>query len=245
MKQLLVVLALLLAAPAFAQELAASEEASRRSLESERRFVLELRGGRFRPEIDSRFPATAQPYNDIFGKKAMWLFEGELDYELYQGIGTLSAGFAAGYGAVYGHGIVALTGEQAPDLTVLKILPLRLLAVYRFDWLARELGIPLVPFGKLGLAHTLWWVTEGTGAIAKFGSDKALGGKWGYEAALGLAFELNFIDRAVGREFDADFGVNHVFAFGELTRLTANNFGSAKGLDLSDTSWQFGLAFEF
>lgn len=223
----------------------AAETVERSVPETERAFVLELRGGKFLPEIDRALAGEKRPFNDIFGSKKLWLFECELDYEIYQGFGTLSAGIAAGYGVVYGHGLVARSGEAAPDLTVLKTLPLRLLAVYRFDWLDQKHGIPLVPFVKAGPAHVVWWVTDGRGETASFGaSERALGGKWGFEVAAGLGLDLNFFDPGLGREFDVDFGVNRVLAFAEVMRLSANSFGKP-GLDLSGTTYMFGAAFEF
>lgn len=211
--------------------------------ESSRDWIFEFNGGRFRPNM-AEPGLSGDPYREVFGAKRMWLFEGELDYHLWQGFGTLSAGLAAGYGVVYGHGIVARTDESARDLTALKTVPLRALAVYRFDWLDRRFGIPLVPFGKAGLAHTLWWVTDGNGEVARFGEDRAFGGKWGYQLAAGLGLSLSFFDPILDREFDADFGVNSVFLHAQYAILTADNLGGA-GIDLSDSTWLFGLGFEF
>jgi len=213
--------------------------------ESERTFLIELNGGRYVPEIANESGLSDQPYRDIFGDKKMWLFEGELDYQLYNGFGTAAVGLAAGYGVVFGHGLVARTGEESPDTTALKTVPIRALAIYRFDWLWRELGVPLVPFGKVGLAHTIWWVTNGRDGVATYGDDgKAFGGKWGYELAAGLAFPLNFLDPSAGRDFDRDWGVNAAYIHAQYVRLTANNFGG-EGLDLSDSTFLFGLGFEF
>jgi hypothetical protein len=80
--------------------------------------------------------------------------------------------------------------------------------------------------------------------MARFGESKAVGGKWGWQASAGLAFELNFLDPVLGREFDADFGVNAVFLQAEYLKMVADNFGGP-GLRLSDDAWMFGLAFEF
>ncbi|MBI5545398.1 MAG: hypothetical protein HY901_16050 [Deltaproteobacteria bacterium] len=213
---------------------------------SSRSFYLEINGGRFTPEIDEQPGLTGTPYQDVFGNNGMWIFGGEFDFELWSPFGTFSLGLAADYATVYGHGIVALSGEESPDLTSLKTVPIRALAVYRFDWLARELGIPLIPFGKAGLAYTIWWITNGEGSISTFqeSSGKALGGKWGYELAGGLALELNFIDRTLSREFDQEFGVNSVTLQAQYMRVTADNFGG-EGLDLTANTWMFGLGFEF
>lgn len=246
MKRLGGALALLLAtAPAtaaLAQQSGLAEAAP--SLDSARDFYLEFNGGKFRPAVDGQSGLSGTPYKDIFGRNQMWVFGAEFDYEIWQGFGTVAAGLAADYAVVYGHGIVAKTGEAAPDVTSLNTLPVRLLAVYRFDLLARRWGIPLIPFGKVGLAYTFWWVTNGDGSIASFGNEQALGGKWGYELAGGLALELNFIDPWLSRELDQEFGVNSVTVQAQFMRVSADNFGKP-GMDLSANTWMFGLGFEF
>jgi hypothetical protein len=239
-------LALLAVAPlsARAEEVIAKDGSSRSSFESPRDFVLELNGGRFRPNIDSQPGLSGHPYQDIFGKNEMWMFGAEFDWELWQGLGSLSVAFAADYAWVNGTGVFANTGEKSKDSTSLNTIPLRLLAVYRFDWLARRFNIPIIPFGKVGLAHTIWWSTNGNGAITRYGNDQALGGKWGYQLAGGLALELNWIDETLSREFDQEIGVNSAFIHVEYLYVSANNFGKV-GLDLSTSSFVIGLGFEF
>lgn len=214
------------------------------AFDTSRDFYLEFNGGKFTPNIDGTSGLTASPYQEIFGGKGMWIFGLEFDWEIWNGFGTIAAGLATDYASVYGHGIVARSGQAAPDVTSLQTVPIRLLAVYRFDLLARRWNIPLVPFGKIGLAHTLWWITTGDGSIAKVGTDQALGGKWGYQLAGGLALELNFIDPWLSRELDSEFGVNSVNLQAQFVRITADNFG-AGGLDLTANTWLFGLGFEF
>jgi hypothetical protein len=245
----MVTLALVLLAPSLAlgqEEILPSQESLRAGPvgASSRDWTLEFNGGRFRPRIDEEPGLTGSPYNDIFGKKSMWLFEGELDYKLFDLLGPFSLGLAGGYGVVWGRGIASSDGQPAPDTTTLSTVPLRLLAVYRFQWFNEAFGIPLVPFVKAGLAHTIWWITNGTGGVAGFGEGKALGGKWGYQLSGGLAFELNILDREAARDFDQQWGVNSVLLQVQYARLTADNFGGA-GIDLSDDAWLFGLAFEF
>jgi hypothetical protein len=225
-------------------EVAAPQATATPLTESPRHFVLELNGGLVRPGVESESALRGSPYGDVFGTKKMFLFDVEFDWELFQGFGTLSVGLAAGFGTVYGHGLVASSGAPSADGTSLNEIPLRALAVYRFDWLARRAGIPLVPFGKVGLAETIWWSTNGTGSRVHFQGGKSWGGKAGYELAAGLSLELNWLDPTLGREFDLDFGVNAVYLNAQYLKLTANNFGKS-GLDLSSHTWMFGLGFEF
>lgn len=245
----LLILALLaLPAAARAQEVAEETERNEQGeLESDRTFFIEINGGRFTPNVDEQSGLSGSPYQEIFGKRGMWIFGLEVDYELFQGFGTLSAGLAADYANIWGHGIVASSGARATDPTALHTIPIRALAVYRFDLLARRWGIPLIPFGKVGLAHTIWWITNGEGDVAKFregDGGKALGGKWGYQLAGGLALQLNFLDPLLGGEFDREFGVNSVTLHAQFARITADNFGG-DGLDLTANTWLFGLGFEF
>jgi len=239
------VLALALAPlSARAEEVVAADGARRSSFETSRDFVIELNGSRFRPNIDGQPGLAGTPYRDVFGTNEMWLFGAEFDWELWQGLGTVSVGFAADYGWVSGNGVFAKDGTKAKDVTTLNAIPLRLLAIYRFDYLARRFNIPIIPFGKAGFAHTIWWATNGNGSIAKYNNDQALGGKWGYELAGGLALELNWIDPTLALEFDQEFGVNSVFLHAEYLYVSANNFGHV-GLDLSTQTFVIGLGFEF
>lgn len=247
MKQLVGFLAVVLLAPTAARGQEEPVRSQSGEIESLRDFYIELHGGRFVPKVDSEATLHGTPYKDIFENRGMWIFGAELDWELWQRFGTLAAGLAVDYANVYGHGIPAgsPTSDRAPDSTSLKTVPIRALAVYRFDWPARRFGIPLVPFGKAGLAYTVWWATKGDSSIPTFpDGGKARGGKWGYEVAGGLALELNFLDPTLAREFDSEFGVNSVSLQAQYARITANNFGKA-GIDLTANTWLFGVGFEF
>jgi hypothetical protein len=231
-----------------ARPVALTQAEEQKSFESPRDFYLEFNGGRYTPRVDSAAGLNGTPYQDIFGNKKMWIFGAEFDWEIWSGFGTVAAGLAVDYSVVYGHGIVALTRATAPDLTILRAIPIRLLGVYRLDVFARRWGVPLIPFGKVGLSDTIWWINDGTGGIARFqdgnAQDRALGGKWGYELAAGLALELNWIDSNLSRELDQEFGVNSVNLQAQYARITADNFGRG-GIDLTANTFLFGLGFEF
>jgi hypothetical protein len=248
MKRLLCSLALsaLASAPlaARATDVTSEDGSVHSSYESPRDFYLEFNGAYFYPAVSNQVGLAGSPYHQIFGTSRMWMFGLEFDWELYQGFGSLSAAVGADFATVSGHGIIARTGEVAPDSTSLRMLPLRLLAVYRFDLLARRFSIPLVPFVKAGLTDTIWFVQKGDNGLAQFGDDKAIGGKWGYELAGGLALCLNFLDPLLARELDDDFGVNGVYLHAQWTYISANNFGRG-GMDLTTSTLQLGLGLEF
>jgi hypothetical protein len=207
------------------------EQSAEPARDAPRDFFLELNLGSFTPEMDG----TAGLAGGF--RRSRWSFGAELDWLLWRPLGSFSLAFAADYGSV--------TGQASSDPTTrLTTVPLRLLAVYRFDLFARSGGIPLVPFVKVGLAHTLWWATDGAGGIASLGERRALGGNWGYEVAAGLSLELNFIDPRLGRQLDAKVGIHSVSLQAQYVRITADNFG-APGLNLTANTVQAGLGFEF
>lgn len=211
--------------------------------ESPRNWELEIGGTFFTPRIDDEAGLSGSPYRQIFGKKKLWLFEAELDYQIADLAGPLGVGLSAGYGWVSGKGIYSETGEEALDSTSLMIVPLRLMAVYRFQMFAR-MGIPLIPFAKAGVAYTFWWINGTNGDIAKVDERKARGGKWGYTLAIGLALSLGFIDARVARECDRNWGINDTHLLFQFVHTTADNFGG-QGFDLSRDSLYIGLGFEF
>ncbi|MDR0966249.1 MAG: hypothetical protein LBM75_07100 [Myxococcales bacterium] len=210
--------------------------------ESPRNWELELNGTFFTPRIDDEKGLDGSPYETIFGKKRLWLFEAELDYQIADYQGPLGIGLGAGYGWVTGKGIYQETGESSPDATSLNIVPLRLMAVYRLQFFQRQ-GIPLIPFAKAGLAYTFWWSDEADGKLSQVDDRKARGGKWGYTLAIGLALSLGFIEPQMARDFDRSWGINDAHLLFQFVHTTADNFGG-KGFDLSRDSLHIGLGFE-
>jgi hypothetical protein len=124
-------------------------------------------------------------------------------------------------------------------------MPMALLAVYRFDPLWDRLSIPLVPFIKFGLGYTLWWIEKGDGSLAEAGGDKARGGSLGLQFSAGAALLLDVFEPSAAKNLDSDLGINHTYAFFEFVHLQADGLGSSSALNVGDTTWQAGLAFEF
>lgn len=209
--------------------------------------AIELKLGSYLPEIDSEPGLTGAPYARAFGDKSILLFELEYERQLFQKFGSLAVGASVGYGEVYGKGTFATgaqTGQASGDSTALKVFPLKLLAIYRFDVLARRFDIPLVPFGKVGLVGQGFRITDGAGDVAvDSAGNKGQGVRLGWEAGAGLALQLDWFDTRLARDFDLDLGVNHTYLFAEWKRWGIDGFGST-GLRLSDSLWSFGLAVE-
>ena len=146
---------------------------------------------------------------------------------------------------------------RSGDQTALNVLPLSALFVYRLDVLANKYHFPLVPYFKVGIGYYVWWVEDGGGSLStatyprpttanpKPKTDSAYGGTFGYVLNPGLALQLDFIERSVARTLDAEIGVNHTYLFAELHYADIRGFGAKDKLNLSDTTFSAGLAFEF
>lgn len=210
-------------------------------------WLLEIKGGKFVPEIDSEFGGNATPFADIYGNDGSIVYKSEINFLLLDFFGSLYAGFETGFYFVSGNSLDE-AGEASSDETDLYLLPTALKLVYRFDWLDKKWKIPLVPYGKAGVNYTLWWITQGDGSIATWepeGGSKASGGTMGYEFTLGVSLILDFFDQKAAHNLEVETGITKTCIFAEYTWSTADNFGSGKTLYLSDQYWMFGMGFSF
>jgi hypothetical protein len=173
----------------------------------------------------------------------MLLGELEFDFQFFQKMGSLAVGISGGYAEKYGYAVDATTLEPTTQVTGLKIVPLKALLIYRFDWLSLKKDIPLVPYGKFGFVVMPWWVTNGNEIEVSDGLRGA-GTTFGICGVLGLALTLDFLDRRLSRDFDTSLGVNHSYLFAEFTIQEMGLFESTS-IDLSSRHWMFGLGLEF
>jgi hypothetical protein len=231
----------------FAQEASIVEGETYNRYKSPQRFAFELTFGPYTPDIDSEFNGARTPYKDYFGSGANLLTRVEFDYQFWHRYGSLAAGFGVGYFSVTGNSPVANgTGLPSGDQSQLKIIPLSLSAVYRFDYLLQERGFPLVPFGKLGLDWAYWQNTDGNGNIADADSSgRGRGGTLGWHVAGGVALVLDFLDPDAAHDFDQDMGVNHTALTFEFFHSDISGLGEANRLHVGDTNWTLGLLLEF
>jgi hypothetical protein len=231
--------------------------------ESPRNMMLELKLGSFYPYVDRPLSQLGEcdiargtcPYQSVLGG-AMLLVELEIERQLWQKYGSAALGASIGYAEKYGRAITD-AGNATSEPTALRVLPMRLLATYRFDYAAIKWGVPLVPYVKGGFQLVHWWATKG--AQTEIASNGATGAGWSYGlvATGGLAFQLDVLDRRLARDFDTGMGVNHTYLFAEFNYAEVDNFGQktrdASGtptaynaaLDLSARYFMFGLAFEY
>lgn len=161
-----------------------------------------------------------------------------------------------------------LTGDErevcfSGDENSVSFVPLSLLLIYRFDYVARRFHIPLIPYAKVGLTYAIWWLGTSSQLVsevrynngASVGEDArvpARGGTFGLVFQPGLALDLGAIDRQAARVMDRELGLNRVTAFFEMNLAWLNNFGvpgdrdgRPTTLNLSDTIFSAGLGFEF
>jgi hypothetical protein len=220
--------------------------------ESSQNFAAEIRFAPFTPDVDSD-PALkgATPFARIFGSGPSFLFSGEFDWQALRipHFGTLGPGVGAGY--VKFSGNAPFTAPQADgssisgETTSLEIFPFYGVLVLRADAIWRELGVPLVPYGKVGVGYALWRASNTLGTSHAQGVV-GIGHSLGTHVALGLALNLNPFDEYAAKTFDDSLGVNGTYIFAEWTREDLDGLGLQPApLRVGGTSWTFGLAFEF
>jgi hypothetical protein len=245
----LAALLLIAAAPARAQ----LTEEEQQEYQSPRRAYFEFKLGPYAPNIDSEFgEGTTGPFAHIFGDGTDVMIKGELDIQFWQGFGSVGLGAVIGYYGTSANPYLDSSGGAKPSSshkrssseTSVTLIPLSLLAVYRFDWPAIRFDFPLVPFVKFGLNYTIWWI-DIDGKTASYDGDEAMGGSIGWQFNAGVALVLDVLEPKAAKTLDVELGINHTYLFFEFAHVAADGFGAETSLDVGDTSWNAGIAFEF
>ena len=239
---------MLVAAPAPAQVVVSNSPGFR----SSQRFALEFRLGPFSPEIDEEFNGAKTPHRDYYGDDTRLMFQVEFDWQLYRqrAVGSVAIGGSAGYFRETAS--APFTASDAPtagrsgDESRLALYPLAAVAVYRADQLWQLWGVPLVPYGKVGLNYTFWSIYDGNDLVAENPTGgRGRGGTLGWQAAVGLSLVLDIVDLGSARELDSETGINHTHLFVELVKYEASGLGQKNKLHVGDSTWLAGLLFEF
>jgi hypothetical protein len=231
-----------MAGPAWAQAAPGTVERAPGETGSERTVGVEVKLGGFKPLIDSERGLTSTPYKNTFGDNPMLLFEASGERQFFQAMGTAGIGLSAGYAEKFAPAHLK-TGEAAAESTGLRLIPVSLFGVYRFDYPAHVWGIPLVPYVKAGLRSTIWWSTKGASLETTPSGGPAIGARLGWGFTGGLSLLLDVFEPRLARDFDTDAGVNHSYLFAEFNYADVNNFYTG-GLNLSGRYFTFGVAFE-
>jgi hypothetical protein len=229
-----------------------------RNYESPQNFALELRISPFYPDVDSDPSVTGdsglggqKPFAGIFGTSHRILVSGEFDWQALRipHVGTLGPGLGIGYTSFSGKAPVANPQPGSPavsgETTSLELYPFYLVAVFRADGLWKDLGVPLIPYAKLGLATTLWRASNTLGT-SNYNGNSGQGYTLGTQFAVGVAFNLNVFDEYAAKTFDQSVGVNTTSIFAEWTDANLNGLWAQQDpLRVGGTYWTFGMVWEF
>ncbi|WP_394835147.1 MXAN_2562 family outer membrane beta-barrel protein [Pendulispora rubella] len=234
-----------------------------KQFESPQHFYLELRFAPYKPQIDDDPALHANPdlgvsntpWKDTFRDNARLLAALEFDWQIFRlpYIGTVGAGASIGYTRMSAKApkldpAAPLNNEPSGSNTTLELFPMYAIAVLRADVFMREMGIPFVPYGKAGIGYVPWRTfTEGGTSYSETpdGTVHGKGQTWGLHLAVGLAFQLDVIDRYTAKNLDQTLGINHSYLYGEWMFANYRGIGQSNVLWVGTSTWVTGLAFEF
>ncbi|MEI9950079.1 MAG: MXAN_2562 family outer membrane beta-barrel protein [Pseudomonadota bacterium] len=219
---------------------------STRRGESPQIGLVEARFGPYNPRVDNSVP-NGTPYKDTFGNSNRYMVGLEGDWQAIRipHLGTFGPGLGWGYTRASGYArLTSDPNTRSDEQTTLAIMPIYLVGVLRADVFPRELGIPLVPYAKLGFGTALWWSNDG-GQTAHAGDIKGQGISFGPQYALGGMFLLDVLDQQTARDADVGLGINNSYIFCEWYGSELDAFGSTKRLNAGTNTWVLGLAIEF
>lgn len=244
-----------------------SADSGRDRYESPQHFALEVRFSPWRPDVDGEFNGRT-PFLDYFGeadasasggRSVSYRLLGALEFDWQalriNPLGTLGVGVSVGYSSLSANAPLTSGGGASGQSSALNVLPGYAVGVFRLDVLARRTVIPVVFYGKAGIAATYWWVTSGdtlarrnaqSPAAPDNASDlgqAATGISYGWQLAAGLMLRLDWLEPRAQRAWDVEMGVNHSYLFAEFMRVS--DWTSRPQLHLGSSTWTFGLAFEF
>jgi hypothetical protein len=232
--------------------------ASRHPFRSEQNFALEIRFSPYYPAIDDEpgigtDPATGEkrrPFEQAFGSGPRLFVGFEFDWQTYRipYVGTIGPGLGAGIVGMSRTAETKVSHVPSGDEYSLSIYPFYLAAVLRADVFWREAGIPLVPYGKLGIGYALWRASTPGGTSVAKDAGREVSGKgstWGTHLALGLAVPLDALDRGASVNMDNATGINGTYLYFEYYWLNLTGLGQERALYVGTTTWAAGMAFEF
>jgi hypothetical protein len=212
--------------------------------ESPQNGAVEVRFGRYIPQVDKSVPGS--PFKDAFGTSSRYMFGLEGDWQVlrFPHLGSLGPGIGWGYTRATGKARITATGVPSAEQTALSVMPFYLVGVFRADVFARDFGIPIVPYAKVGFGYALWWASDG-GTTSRENGVLGRGVSYGPQYALGGMFLLDFLDQQTARDADNSLGINNSYIFGEWFDSELDAFGSKSRMNVGANTWVLGLAIEF
>lgn len=219
--------------------------ASEHPYRSKQNFALELRFSPYTPQVDDEPGLTGKPFDQAFGTKPRLYFGLELDWQTLRipHVGTVGPGLGVGITTMSRH-VQTVTGRASGDETSLTIYPFTAVGVLRGDVLWRDLGVPIIPYAKVGLGLGLWRASN-TGGTSEANGVKGKGASWGTDIAIGASLVLDALDRGASINMDNATGINTTSLFFEYYWLSLDGLGQSHALYVGTASWAAGLAFEF
>jgi hypothetical protein len=202
-----------------------------RNFTSPERFIIELRGGPYQPDLGSN-----RSFDRFLGDDSGPLLGTQISYIAYRlpNIAYLTVGGGFAWVNFTGTAVEDPGGELVSEETSLTLLPLTAIGSLRVDVLPRMLKIPFILVAKVGWQWTHW--DTDTGA-----KDDAAGWSVGPVYGVQLALDLDSFDSAAARSMDEEWGINHSFAFFEIYHFEP----VGKSLAVGGTAWVLGLGFNF
>jgi hypothetical protein len=229
---------------------------------TKQRFAFEIKLGPYLPEVDSRYTGSGfGPYATIFGRtdangrtvkkpKLGIMPVAHFEWQIVYLGGPLGLGAQIGFFRDRAKALFAMPEDDDlrsnADEVTFGMVPMALLAVYRFELLADFYRVPLVPYAKAGIAYSFWWMRDGSKKVAvNEQGERGRGGVVGWQLNPGIALRLDFIERNAAKKLDQATGINHTYVFGEFQLSRLRNFGIGNSIDLGDKTFFGGLAIEF
>jgi hypothetical protein len=209
-------------------------------------------------DADSTFPV----YGCFFKGATLPQLGGAADLHLWDGFGSLqlSVGVDVTQANGFAQPLDTTKTCQKPTATAVQLTmaSVRPGLTYRFDPLLDWVGIPLVPYGRVGLVG-MGYLFSKDGEVAESKKQNPIGARLGAEGAVGLMLALDFLDGVdpftpdATRRARADGVFDHTFIFVEGAVMDITTFGQP-GFDLSPkddflksglpASFKVGLAVE-
>ncbi len=187
-------------------------------------WSLEIKGGRFIPEIENWSKYYGERYSGIYGAS--------LGYKI---IRQLEIGVEGSFSRDSGQGFAPLHGVITGNVTH-EVAPLNAFVLIRAVFTEGQWLVPYVGGGWTRMFYKQEIQDQG---VTRGSAD-------GTHARAGLQLLLDKIDPSAATSFYLDWGVEHTYLFIEAERIKAAADALPSGtVELGGTSWLAGFLFEF
>ena len=149
----------------------------------------------------------------------------------------IETNFTLGFIQFQGSELFVSTGDASADKIWMTIFPIGVDLLVGVDIADEQ---PVVPYGGIGFAVTLWREHE-TGDGQEWTGDR-----FGYSGFFGVAVLLDWIERTRSRKLDASTGINDAFLtlegrYSDVKRQIRDGVVTTEGLDFSGWSFTAGI----